>query len=100
MPIIVETETCTGCRSCELACAFHHHKVFGKNMGSIHVKRFEKDGAFTIVYYPKAEAGHIGCNCPKGQEACVAYCPLSARDELKTILQKTEDRRKKVAVKK
>jgi Fe-S-cluster-containing hydrogenase component 2 len=88
MANMVETETCTGCRSCELACSFHHHKIFGKNMGSIHVKRFEKDGAFTIVFYPQTEEGHPGCDCVKGLEACVLYCPMSARHELKAILQR------------
>jgi Fe-S-cluster-containing hydrogenase component 2 len=88
MPLIVETETCTGCRSCELACSFHHHKVFGRKRGSIEVKRVEKDGAFTIIFYPLSEDGHHACDCLKGQEACVGYCPMSARDELKAILKK------------
>jgi Fe-S-cluster-containing dehydrogenase component len=88
MAIIVETETCTGCRSCELACSFHHHKIFARKMGSIEVKRVEKDGTFTIAFYPQPEDKHLACDCPKGKEFCVPYCPVVARGELKAILWK------------
>ena len=86
MAIITETESCTGCRSCELACSFHHRGVFSRNIGSIQVKRHEKDGAFTILLYHQPENGRFACDCEQGKEFCMAYCPVIARDELKAIL--------------
>ncbi|MBS7635543.1 hypothetical protein KEJ34_08730 [Candidatus Bathyarchaeota archaeon] len=28
--IVVQSELCTGCRACELICAYHHEKVFSR----------------------------------------------------------------------
>ena len=91
MAVIVNTETCTGCRACELACSFHHRKVFHRNVSSIQVKRNEKEGIFTIFLYREPEDGHLACEgCDEGEQFCVSYCPVVARDELKAVLKAKE----------
>ena len=37
--LFAQRENCTGCRACELACSYHHTKVFSRQRGSITVLR-------------------------------------------------------------
>lgn len=83
-----DTMKCTGCRSCELACSYYHQKVFSPNIASIQIQRQENVGKFTIFVYPEDYFAHLSCNCDEGKEFCLNYCPIIAREELKTILQK------------
>lgn len=86
MQDIVYTEKCTGCRSCEIACSYHFKKIFSRRLAGIEVKRFEAEGKFGIILYRKSEDGHIACdNC----EFCLRYCPIVARDELKSIIRES-----------
>lgn len=89
MTDILVTEKCTGCRSCELACSYHHRQVFMPCIASIHVQQRNAGGLYDIrlVKYEQAQDGHLACDCAKGKEFCVNYCPLVARDELKALLQ-------------
>ena len=80
-------DNCTGCRSCELACSYHHQKIFAPSISSIRVKRSEKDGEFGIIIYRESAEGHLACNCPENDESCLNYCPTIARGELKAILE-------------
>jgi Fe-S-cluster-containing dehydrogenase component len=81
---------CTGCRSCELACSYHHQKVFSPNIASIRIQRRESIGRFTIFIYPQDYLRHLSCDCDDGKEFCLNYCPIIAREELRTILQKVK----------
>ena len=88
MATIINTEKCTGCASCEIACSFHHRKLFSKRNGtSIEVKRWPKEGRFGIVLYNQTENRHISCDCNEDDWFCLSYCPDIARDELKAILK-------------
>ncbi|MBS7648034.1 4Fe-4S binding protein [Candidatus Bathyarchaeota archaeon] len=73
-------EKCTGCRACEIACFFHHKKVFGRKLTSIQVKRFERKGKFEIVIYQKAEGKHQPCDLCAGEKEplCVKFCSTEA----------------------
>lgn len=77
------TEKCTGCRSCEIACSYHHKKIFSRRIASIKVERLEEEGRFDIVLWQRPEDGHIACD---GCGFCLNYCPPAQRGELKAIL--------------
>jgi len=87
MQNVVWTEKCTGCRNCEIACSYHHNKVFSPEIASIEVRKRE-EGEFGIVLYLQAEDGHMACNCESGNEFCLKYCQVVACDELKDILER------------
>ena len=80
-----ETEKCVGCRSCELACSYHHKKMFWPAISSIEVRRWEKTGRFSIVLHQRDENGRKACD---GCGLCVEFCPSGAQEELRTILQR------------
>jgi len=80
---IIYTEKCVGCRSCEIACSYHHQKIFSRKKSSIEVGRLEGEGKFWVVVHRKAENGRIAC---VGCKFCLKYCPGVARDELEAIL--------------
>lgn len=87
MQEVIYTEKCTGCRSCEIACAYHHSRIFSRKIASIEVRRTEEEGEFGIVLYRQPENGHIACDCADGDEFCLKYCPEVARDELRSIIR-------------
>ncbi len=88
MPVVINTKSCCGCRSCVLACSYYHTKTFGIKSGtSIDIKRRPKEGKFGIVLYRQAENGHLACDCPEGSEFCLKYCLEPGHDELKAILK-------------
>ncbi|UCE35790.1 MAG: 4Fe-4S binding protein [Deltaproteobacteria bacterium] len=31
---VIWTEKCTGCRSCEIACSYHHRRVFSRKFAN------------------------------------------------------------------
>ena len=81
--MIISTEKCTGCRSCEIACSYHHSRAFSRKGTSITIDRLEKEGEFYINLWLDTEDGHIACD---GCGFCLKYCPIIARDELKAAL--------------
>lgn len=88
MPLVIDTESCCGCRTCVLACSYHHTKTFGiKSRTSIDIRRRPKEGKFEIVLYRQAEDGHPACDCPEDGELCLKYCLELGHDELKAILK-------------
>ncbi len=46
----MDISKCTGCRSCEIACSFHHHKNFGLINSSIKVFRDNKNGKIKYFF--------------------------------------------------
>ena len=84
MSAVIRTEKCVGCRSCEIACSYHHSKTFSRRIASIEVRRWESEGKFGIVLYQQAEDERMACD---GCKFCLKYCPEVARDELEAILE-------------
>lgn len=87
--VTFDTQHCTSCRTCELACSFHHTGTFSPNKSSIEIKNtLLKDGRCTILFHLQANDGHLACDLCGGldEPVCVKYCPLVARDELRKVL--------------
>ena len=87
MPVVIHTEKCTGCRSCEMACSYHHRKVFSRSLSSIEIVRHEGEGEFVIIMHRDDEHGRIGCDrCG----FCLEYCPDVSRDELRAAIKRKQ----------
>jgi carbon-monoxide dehydrogenase iron sulfur subunit len=71
--IIWDASACDGCRICELACSFHHNKVFSPEVSDIKVIRNNRTADFKWFIGP-------GCDLCEGepQPLCVKYCPDEA----------------------
>ena len=92
--MIFETVHCTGCKTCEIACSYHHRGVFSPSISSIEIQSIPEDLAFKIRFYEKGDNGHLGCDQCQGLEEpfCVKYCNIVARDELKAFLKRLADK--------
>jgi len=91
MPDLIDTKNCFGCRSCELACSYHHRKIFQPAISSIEIKRWEKTGKFGIVLHSQQEHGRMACD---SCGFCLQFCPTEARDELRAIVKAKGSNRK------
>jgi Fe-S-cluster-containing hydrogenase component 2 len=90
--MVFEAKYCTGCRACELACSFHHKKVFKPSIASIEItgkEKTHKDKIFEIRLYGKHHNDHFACDDCKGLEEknCLRYCHEDAKEELRSFLK-------------
>jgi len=76
--LFMETSRCTGCRSCELACSYHHAKVFNPTISSIKIYRDSKDAHIEYKFLDTCDL----CRNEK-LPACVAACSPRALCMLK-----------------
>jgi Fe-S-cluster-containing hydrogenase component 2 len=87
--VIFETIRCTGCRTCEIACSYHHGRAFSPSISSVEIlNSITKDGEIKISFHKQDGNGHLACDGCKGEEEpyCVKYCNILARDELRGFL--------------
>lgn len=70
--LILSPEKCTSCRTCELACSFHHEQEFNPTRSRVNVLSYEKAGISVPIMC-------LQCD----NAACVKVCPVGAitRDE-------------------
>ncbi|MEN6327911.1 MAG: 4Fe-4S dicluster domain-containing protein [Syntrophomonas sp.] len=68
--IILDEKLCRGCHSCMLACSFHHHSVFSKELSSIKVVTGYKEDKINWA------VDYSSCDLCKGEEnyLCVQHC--------------------------
>ncbi|MEA1960448.1 MAG: 4Fe-4S dicluster domain-containing protein [Bacillota bacterium] len=80
--IVIQPEKCTGCRTCELVCSFHHTGEFNPARSRISVVSFEKVGfSFPAVCQQCTVA------------ACMQVCPVGAivRNDLTGAMEVNHD---------
>lgn len=65
--LLISPEKCTGCRTCELACSFHHEREFNPARARVAVLTWERAG-FSIPM--------MCLQCDNA--ACVKVCPANA----------------------
>lgn len=86
--VIFETENCVGCRTCEIACSYHHRGIFSPTVSSIEIIDRPRELGFAISLYTQADNGHLVCDQCQGLEEpfCIKYCNILMHDELRTLL--------------
>ena len=71
--ILRNSERCYGCRTCELACSFHHKGVFAPELSSIRITKSNQTG---IISW------HMDSSCDlcveEDQPLCAKYCSYGA----------------------
>ena len=68
--------SCGGCRTCELACSYHHAGKFNYAFSSLRVIDKESEEGFQIELIEEREGVRFPCDACKGLNipACVEYC--------------------------
>ena len=87
--VTFETDKCGGCRSCELACSYHHRGLFQPSISSMEITNRPKELTFDVTFYRESAEGRIACDQCKelAVPLCVQVCPSLYREELKSLLQ-------------
>ena len=81
--IVIDEEKCTGCRVCEIACSYHHKKIFDPQISSIEVYPPGKGEILsTVVHRRGGKSGHLPCDQCAGEDQplCLKYCDWDAID--------------------
>lgn len=71
--IIRDAGKCYGCRTCELACSYHHAKIFSPAYSSIEVDSDMRSGTITWCISKTCD----GC-AGEPEALCVKYCAYKA----------------------
>ena len=71
--IIRNVERCYGCRTCELACSFHHKRVFAPELSSIRITKSNRTG---IIRWRMDSSCDLCLE--EDQPLCVKYCSYGA----------------------
>jgi Fe-S-cluster-containing dehydrogenase component len=88
--VTFDTEKCTGCRSCELACSFHHTSAFQPRVSSIEITNNRGKTGFLATFFTAGVEGHKACDRCQGLPGplCVQVCPKRSHDELENLVKK------------
>lgn len=67
---------CGGCKTCELACSYHHNKAFTYEGGCFELIERDDRNGFTLRIHETAKNGRPACDGCKGleQPLCLRYC--------------------------
>jgi Fe-S-cluster-containing hydrogenase component 2 len=69
----VDTQKCSGCRTCELACSFHHTGAFAPASSSVRISRSNETAEMDWKLEPSCDL------CATESELlCVRYCRYDA----------------------
>ena len=93
--IVFGMPSCGGCRTCEMACSFHHTGEFAPALSSLVVLDKEDGPGCEVLLTKENDGQRIDCDGCEGLEIplCMEYCRES--DDLWKILQEFEQNRKR-----
>ena len=91
--VIFDMPSCGGCRTCELACSFHHTGEFSPEHSSLRITDKQSQEGYQVQL---AFLGHRACMACDGCQGldvplCVEHCRES--DDLTKILYSFEEKR-------
>jgi len=85
--MVFDMPSCGGCRTCELACSFHHRKEFNPTISSIKIMDKEDKHGFLVLLVEKNDAQSMACDGCRNLEIplCIQYC--REKEDLEEILK-------------
>ena len=86
--IFCDMPDCGGCRTCEIACSFHHTNEFNPSVSSISVIDKLDEAGYQISFAVKGAGRRIACDGCKDIEVplCMRYC--KEREKLGEMISK------------
>jgi Fe-S-cluster-containing hydrogenase component 2 len=95
--MLFEMPSCGGCRTCEMACSFHHKGEFIPAISSIKILDKERVSGYDVFFAEKSDADHMACDgCRQlSVPLCMEYCTKSKDLEkiLDEFLEKGDQRK-------
>ena len=89
--IIFDMASCGGCRTCELACSFHHTKEFNPSVSSLKVLARDEGPGYQVLLVTESGGASRACDGCKNLDVplCMEYC--REVDDLGKILLSFEE---------
>ena len=93
--MVFDMPSCGGCRTCEMACSFHHTAEFAPAVSSFIVLDKEEGPGCEVMLMTESAENRMACDGCEGLDIplCMDYCRES--DDLFKILQEFEESRSK-----
>jgi Fe-S-cluster-containing hydrogenase component 2 len=91
--MIFDMPSCGGCRTCELACSFHHTGEFIPSVSSLKVLDKEDGPGYRVLLISEDVGESIACDGCKKLDVplCIEYC--KEMDDLGKILLSFDEKR-------
>jgi Fe-S-cluster-containing dehydrogenase component len=85
--------SCGGCRTCEMACSYHHRGEFAPALSSLKIQEKAEGPGYLVLLKKMADEAGPACDGCQGLKTplCVEYCREA--DDLKEILREFEAER-------
>jgi Fe-S-cluster-containing dehydrogenase component len=93
--LLFEMPSCGGCKTCELACSFHHTGEFGPKASSLKIVENENGPGYFVSLTFKSGGESIACDGCQDCDVplCMDYC--KEIDDLRSILDDFEKKKNK-----
>jgi len=81
-----DMSACGGCRTCEIACSFHHSGEFNPSISSIKILDKEDGAGYSVLLLEEDSEEGRACDGCQGIEEplCMEYC--KEKEELKEMI--------------
>jgi Fe-S-cluster-containing hydrogenase component 2 len=90
--MIFEMEKCGGCRTCEIACSFHHTDEFNPSVSSIKILDKEGGTGYHVLLLEQDDGKSFACDGCQGlkEPLCMEYCKEkeALEEMIRTLLAK------------
>lgn len=85
--MIFDMLTCGGCRTCEIACSYHHTGTFKPAVSSIKILEKKRGPGYSVLLIEDYNGQSNPCNGCKGEREplCMEVC--SEKEKLKKMIE-------------
>ena len=90
--MIFELPSCTGCKTCEMACSLQHFGEFNPEKAAIRVQEKKDRAVYLLSFSDEGDGQRASCI---GCFACVETCPVG--EDLEKLIRLQQDNKKNPA---